>query len=180
MFNLLLYLLYYLKYCYLFMKPKCLGLWYIISHIFKHIYYLGSCTGKTGIEISFWRLFWYIISKYSILKCQVQYLGTEMQGLKKIGPILRRKEEIDLLTFNYSIQKPCFFPLTIFTPSLPSLTKMETPILHFNLLFSAQCSSIKWKMAQIFLICHIPLGKLLFLLQFPSHTIAVPLGHGTN
>lgn len=65
-----------------------------------------------------------------------------MQGLKKIGPILRREEEIDLLTFNSPIQKPCFFPLTIFTPSFPSFIKMETPILHFHLLFPAQCSPI--------------------------------------
>lgn len=133
---------YSLKFHSSFLNPKCLELWYIISHIVKHIYYLGYCLGKTGIEISFWRLFWHIISRYSILKCQVQYLVREMQGVKKIGPILRR-EEIDSLTFNSWIEKPCFFPLIIFTPSFSSFIKMETPILHFSLLFTAQCSPIK-------------------------------------
>ena len=35
------------------LKPNCSELQYIMSHIFQHIYYLGSFTGKTGIETSF-------------------------------------------------------------------------------------------------------------------------------
>lgn len=35
------------------LKPNCLELQYIMSHIFQHIYYLESFTGKTGTETSF-------------------------------------------------------------------------------------------------------------------------------